>query len=275
MNSLTSTTTLNNGVEMPWIGLGVFKSSPGEETRQAVKHALDIGYRHIDTAAFYENEADVAAGIEEHSVPREELFITTKVWNTDQGYDNTLRAFDLSMKRLKLDVLDLYLVHWPIPDTYIETWKALEKLYADGRVRAIGVSNFLIHHLERVMQESDIVPAVNQVEFHPRLVQKPLLDFCASHKVQFEAWSPLMRGQILDHETVTRIAAECGKSPAQVLLRWDLQHNVVTIPKSVHEKRIRENSAVFDFELSSEQMAALDALDQDKRIGPHPDEMGR
>ena len=273
--SIQSKVALNNGVEIPWLGFGVFQAAPGDDTVASVGHALRTGYRHIDTAAFYENEADVGAAIAESGIPRDEIFVTTKVWNTDQGYDSTLRAFDVSVRKLGLDVVDLYLVHWPVPELYTDTWKALEKLYADGRVRAIGVSNFLEHHLETIMSRFEIVPTVNQVEFHPRLLQTELRHFCRKHRIQYEAWSPLMRGKILDSDVLTGIAASHGKTPAQVLLRWDLQHEVVTIPKSVHPERIEENAGIFDFELSEEDMRAIDALDQNRRIGPHPDEIGR
>ncbi len=270
---LTSSTTLNNGLRMPWLGLGVFKTQPGTEVEQAVRWALEIGYRHIDTASFYENEDGVGKALAESGVPREEVFLTTKVWNTEQGYEETLAAFDRSRRKLRTDVVDLYLIHWPIERTFKETWKALEKLYADGNVRAIGVSNFLVHHLQDLMREADVVPAANQVEWHPFVLQPELLGYCRKNGIQFEAWSPLTRGRFLDHEVITDIARAHGKTPAQVLIRWDLQHEVVTIPKSVHRERIEENSRVFDFELSGEEMRKLDALDSNTRIGPDPDEM--
>ena len=275
MNSLTSTVTLNNGVEMPWVGLGVYKSAPGSETETAVRYALDAGYRHVDTASFYENEQSVGVALAAHDVPVEEVFVTTKLWNDDHGFDRTLRAFDVSMEKLGLETLDLYLIHWPMPDTFAETWKALGRLYSEGRVRAIGVSNFLEHHLRTLAEQSEIVPAVNQIEFHPMLVQQPLLEYCRSFGIRVEAWSPLIRGLFFGHETIARVAEECGKTPAQVLVRWDLQHGVVTIPKSVHRERIVENADVFDFELSETQMQALDELDRNYRLGPHPDEIGR
>ncbi len=271
--SLTSTTALNNGVKMPWVGLGVFLVEPGDECSFSVKTALELGYRHIDTASFYRNEESVARGVKESGVPREEIFITSKVWNDEQGYDETLRAFDQSLEKLETDYLNLFLIHWPIKGKFPDTWKALEKLYADGRVRAIGVSNFLVHHLEELQSNANIPPAVNQVEFHPFLLQKPLLDYCKSQEIQLEAWSPLTRGKYLDNEVITEIAQNHGKSNAQVLIRWDLQHEVVTIPKSVHRERIAENAQVFDFELSDEEMRKLDALDTETRIGPHPDSM--
>ncbi|XOK59795.1 aldo/keto reductase [Paenibacillus elgii] len=264
------TTVLNNGVRMPWLGLGVWKTKEGDEVVQAVQHALEAGYRSIDTAAVYGNEAGVGQAIQASSIPRDQLFITTKVWNADQGYDSTLRAFEESRRKLQLEVIDLYLIHWPGKDKYKETWKALEKLYKDGLVRAIGVSNFKVHHLEDLLQDSEIVPAVNQVEFHPLLIQQELRTFCREHKIQLEAWSPLMQGN-LDLPLLSELAGKYGKTPAQIILRWDLQHGVVTIPKSIRESRIRENIDVFDFTLSDEDMARLDGLNQDRRFGPDPD----
>lgn len=266
----SDTTVLNNGVRMPWLGLGVWKTKEGDEVVQAVQHALEAGYRSIDTAAVYGNEAGVGQAIQASSIPRDQLFVTTKVWNADQGYDSTLRAFEESRRKLQLEVIDLYLIHWPGKDKYKETWKALEKLYKDGLVRAIGVSNFKVHHLEDLLQDSEIVPAVNQVEFHPLLIQQELRTFCKEHKIQLEAWSPLMQGN-LDLPLLSELAGKYGKTPAQIILRWDLQHGVVTIPKSIRESRIRENIDVFDFTLSDEDMARLDGLNQDHRFGPDPD----
>jgi diketogulonate reductase-like aldo/keto reductase len=268
---LSSTVALNNGVQVPWLGLGVFKSPPGRETEQAVRWALEIGYRHIDTAAFYQNEEDVGRALRDSGVPREQVFLTTKVWNTDQGYEKTLEAFDRSRKKLGVDVVDLYLIHWPVRGKYKETWKALEELLADGKVRAIGVSNFLVHHLEDLMKSASVVPAMNQVEFHPFLVQKELLDFDAKSGIRHEAWSPLTRGRSLDHPTIAAIAKKHGRTNAQVVLRWDLQLGVVTIPKSVHRERILENSRIFDFQLDADDMAHITALDAGARIGPNPD----
>jgi methylglyoxal/glyoxal reductase len=270
---LASTVRLNNGVEIPWVGLGVFKSPPGRETEQAVRWALELGYRHVDTAAFYQNEEDVARGLKASGVPREEVFITTKVWNTDQGYEQALKAFDRSRLALDVDVVDLYLVHWPVRGKFVETWKALEKLLADGKVRAIGVSNFLVHHLEELRQSSSVAPALNQVEFHPFLVQKELLDYDAAAGIRHEAWSPLTRGKRLDHPAITAVARKHGRTAAQVLLRWDLQLGVVTIPKSVHRERILENSKLFDFQLDAEDMARITGLDAGARQGPNPDTM--
>ena len=270
---LSSTLKLSYGVEIHWVGLGVFKSPPGAETEQAVRWALEIGYRHIDTAAFYENEADVGRALKDSGVPREKVFITTKVWNTDQGYESTLKAFDRSRRLLDIDVVDLYLVHWPIKGKYKETWKALEKLLGEGKVRAIGVSNFLAHHLEDLMKNSTIAPTVNQVEFHPFLVQKDLLDFDSRSGIRHEAWSPLTRGRFLDNPVIAELSRKYGKTPAQIVLRWDIDLGVVTIPKSVHRERILENSLVFDFELAHEDIARISGLDTGTRIGPHPDNM--
>jgi methylglyoxal/glyoxal reductase len=268
---LTSTVKLNNGVEIPWVGLGVFKSPPGQVTEQAVRWALEIGYRHVDTAAFYENEADVGRALKDSGVPRESVFVTTKVWNTDQGYQQTLEAFDRSRAKLGLDVVDLYLVHWPVKTKYKETWKAMEKLLADGKVHAIGVSNFLAHHLEDLRKNAQVTPAVNQVEFHPFLVQEDLLMYDARNGVRHEAWSPLTRGRNLDNPVIAEIARRHDRTPAQVILRWDLDLGVVTIPKSVHRERILENSKVFDFELARDDVARISALDTGTRIGPNPD----
>jgi Aldo/keto reductases, related to diketogulonate reductase len=269
--SIAEATVLHNGVRMPWLGLGVWKTQNGQETVDAVTAAIRNGYRAIDTAAIYKNEESVGRAIAESGVNRNELFITTKVWNDDQGYDSTLRAFDKSRELLGLDVIDLYLVHWPGKDKFKETYRALETLYNDGKVRAIGVSNFKVHHLEELMGSCNIKPMVNQVEFHPLLTQKELLNFCRKHSIQLEAWSPLMQGN-LDIPLLKELGDKYGKTPAQIVLRWDLQHGVVTIPKSVHEHRIKENADVFDFQLSDAEMEAIDGLNQDKRFGSDPDE---
>ncbi|QNU33035.1 aldo/keto reductase [Geobacillus sp. 47C-IIb] len=256
---------------MPWVGLGVYKVKEGEEVKGAVRTALEVGYRHIDTAAFYENEEGVGQAIRESGIPREQVFVTTKVWNTDQGYETTLKAFNTSLKKLGFDYVDLYLVHWPVKGKYKETYKALEKLYKDGYVRAIGVSNFQIHHLQDVLADCEIKPMVNQVEYHPRLTQKELHAFCRENGIQLEAWSPLMRGEILNEPTIVEIGKKYGKTPAQVVLRWDLQNGVVTIPKSVTPARIKENATIFDFSLTDEEMRQIDALNLNKRIGADPD----
>jgi diketogulonate reductase-like aldo/keto reductase len=274
-NNLKDTATLHNGVKMPWLGLGVYKAEDGEEVIQAVKAAIKNGYISIDTASFYQNEAGVGQAIRESEVPREDLFITTKVWNTDQGYESTLKAFETSINKLGLDYLDLYLVHWPGPDQnkYRETWKALEKLYKDGRVRAIGVCNFQVCHLEDLIAHSEIKPMVNQVEFHPHLTQTELREYCKKEGIQLEAWAPLKRGELFEDPILMEIAQKYSKSVAQVILRWDLQSEVVTIPKSVKEHRIIANADVFDFELSAEDMGKINGLNKDDRVGPNPDTM--
>ncbi len=263
--------SLRNGIEMPYLGLGVWQTRDGEEVINAVKWALEAGYRHIDTAAIYENEAGVGEGIRKSEVPREEVFLVSKVWNSDQGYDATLRAFEASLSKLGTDYLDLYLVHWPVKGRYKETWKALETLYKDKRVRSIGVSNFLKHHLEDLMGRAEIVPMVNQMEFHPYLVQQSLLDFCVEQGIQYEAWSPLMQGNVFDDGTLKEMAERYNKTIAQIVLRWDLQKGVVTIPKSSNKDRILQNGSLFDFELSEKDMGILDRLDRNKRFGPDPD----
>ncbi len=268
---LTSTYTLNNGVKIPMVGLGVFQSVPGKETEQAARWALELGYRHIDTAAFYENEEDVGRAVRDSGLPREEVFVTTKVWNADQGYESTLKAFDKSRKKMGMDVVDLYLIHWPVKGKFTDTWKALERLYAGGKVRAIGVSNFLVHHLEELRKASSILPAVNQVEFHPFLVQKDLLDFDSRAGIRHEAWAPLTRGRGFTNPVISSLAKKYGRTPAQIILRWDIQLGVVTIPKSVHRERIEENSKVFDFVLDEEDVAKITVLDKGERMGPHPD----
>ncbi|AWB46880.1 aldo/keto reductase [Paenibacillus sp. CAA11] len=260
---------------MPWFGLGVWQVEDGSEVINSVKWAIKHGYRSIDTAAVYKNEEGVgqaiAEAMKEEGVSRDQLFITSKVWNSDQGYESTLEAFEASLKRLGLEYLDLYLIHWPVKGKYKETWKALEKLYKEGKVRAIGVSNFHVHHLEDLLGDAEVVPAVDQVELHPYLSQLELRKFAESKGIQIEAWSPLANGQIIKDETISKIAEKYGKTSAQIVLRWDLQSKIVTIPKSVKEQRIIENSSVFDFELSAEDMAAIDALNKNERTGADPD----
>ncbi|CAH1190195.1 Glyoxal reductase [Paenibacillus auburnensis] len=272
MMHLTDSTVLNNGVHMPWFGLGTYKAE-GAEVAKAVATALELGYRSIDTAAVYGNEEEVGQSIAASGVARDSLFVTTKVWNTDQGYDTTLRAFETSCKKLGLDVIDLYLIHWPGQTLYKDTWRALERLYGEGRVRAIGVSNFQIHHLEELKKESSIVPAVNQVELHPRFIQKELRDYCTQHQIQIEAWAPLMKGRLQDNELLQGIAGKHGKTVSQVILRWGLQSSIVIIPKSVTASRIKENSEIFDFELSADEVSAISGLDAGERIGTNPDNL--
>lgn len=267
---IQDTTTLNNGVTMPWLGLGVWKTKDGDEVIQAVSDAITAGYRSIDTAAVYGNETGVGQALKASGIPREQLFITTKVWNADQGFESTLRAFEDSRRKLQLDTLDLYLVHWPVKGKYKETWKALIKLRDEGYVRAIGVSNFQVHHLQDLIDDTGVVPAVNQVELHPLLNQRELRSFCQEKGIQLEAWSPLMQGN-LDLPLLTELSGKYGKSPAQIVLRWDLQHGIVTIPKSVTKHRILENANIFDFTLSDEDMIRLDGLNQNRRFGADPD----
>ncbi|MGC5010853.1 aldo/keto reductase [Streptosporangium sp. DT93] len=264
--------TLNNGVSMPRIGFGVFQI-PRDETARAVTTALETGYRSIDTAKVYRNEREVGEALAASDLPRDEVFVTTKLWNDDQGHDSALAAFDASMERLGLDRLDLYLIHWPTParDLYLETWKALAKLYADGRVRAVGVSNFQPPHLTRVIEETGLVPAVNQVELHPALQQAELRAFHARHGIVTEAWSPLAQGGVLDDPVIVDIAGTYGRTPAQVVLRWHLELGNVVIPKSVTPSRIRENLDVSGFALTDEDMARIAELDTGTRTGPDPD----
>ena len=271
ITDVCGTVSLSNGVKMPYLGLGVYKSQNGNEVIHAVHYALDAGYRHIDTAALYQNEEGVGKAVADASIDRKDLFITSKVWNTDQGYDPAIRAFYQSLSKLKTDYLDLYLVHWPVEGKYKDTWRALETLYDEGKIKAIGVSNFLQHHLEDLLQAARIAPMVDQLEFHPRLIQPSLLDFCKQQQIQYEAWAPLMQGRVLDLSELGIIAGKYDKSIAQLVLRWDLQKGVVTIPKSVHKNRVMENAALFDFEISEEDMLLIDTLDCKARIGPDPD----
>ncbi|SFE67323.1 Aldo/keto reductase [Bacillus sp. OV194] len=275
-NHLQDTTTLHNGVKMPWFGLGVFKVEEGPELVNAVKTAIRHGYRSIDTAAIYENEEGVGKGIQEglaeSGVERRDLFVTSKVWNADLGYDSTIAAYEESLRKLGLEYLDLYLIHWPVEGKYKDAWRALETLYKEGRVKAIGVSNFQIHHLKDLMKDAEIKPMINQVEYHPKLSQKELQEFCKAQGIQMEAWSPLMQGQLLDHPVLKEIADHHNKSVAQIILRWDLQNGVITIPKSTKEHRIIENSMVFNFELSDMEMNRINELNQNLRVGPDPDD---
>ncbi|MDA5560392.1 aldo/keto reductase [Exiguobacterium sp. MMG028] len=269
-------TTLNNNVKMPMLGLGVYKVEDGAVTVDTVKAALEADYRLIDTAAIYQNEESVGQALRGAGIPREEVFVTTKLWNEFHGFDEALQAFQDSLDRLGLEYVDLFLIHWPMPrfGKFVETYKALEQLYEEGRVRAIGVSNFEVEHLEQIIQSCSIVPAVNQVEIHPYLSQKELIAFCKRYDIQIQAWSPLMKGrEALEDDTIVEIANRHGKSPAQVILRWHLQNGVAVIPKSVTPSRIKENIQVFDFTLTKEEMAAIDALNRDERTGSDPKEM--
>ncbi|WP_328394299.1 aldo/keto reductase [Streptomyces sp. NBC_00390] len=264
--------TLNNGVSMPQLGFGVWQV-PDDEAARTVAAALEAGYRSIDTAAIYGNEEGTGRAIASSGIARDELFVTTKLWNSDQGYDSTLRAFDKSLERLGLEYVDLYLIHWPVPskDAYVDTYKALEKIHADGRAKAIGVSNFLPEHLERLIAQTSVVPAVNQIELHPQLAQAASRAVHERHGITTEAWSPLGQGRgLLEVPTIVAIAQKHGRTPAQVVLRWHLQLGNVVIPKSVTPSRIRENADVFDFELDADDLAAFAALDEGRRLGPDP-----
>jgi len=266
------TVTLNNGVEMPQVGFGVFQV-PNKETTAAVSAALKAGYRSIDTAAIYGNEEGVGAALAQSGIDREELFITSKIWIADMGYEQTLEAFEASLQRLGLDYLDLFLIHWPAPDKdlYVETWKALEKLYADKKIRAIGVSNFQPAHLDKLIAEGTIVPAVNQVELHPALQNREVIAANTAQGIITEAWSPLAQGAMLTDETILAIAETHKVTAAQIILRWHLRQGRVIIPKSVTESRIIANLDLFGFELTSDELAIIDALDRDGRTGPNPD----
>ncbi|OXS67378.1 aldo/keto reductase [Lysinibacillus sp. KCTC 33748] len=268
--------TLNNGLEMPLIGYGVFRVPEGDDLAEAVKTAIAKGYRSIDTAQVYRNEESVGRGIraaiDEGLVTREELFVTSKVWNDGLSYEETLAAYDSSLEKLGLDYLDLYLVHWPGIDTnYVDVYKALEKVYQDGRVRSIGVSNFHVHHLEHLLKETSVVPVINQIEFHPHLTQEEVRAFCKEKGIQAEAWSPLMNGSLLEESLIQQLASKYGKTPAQIVLRYDVQHGVVTIPKTMTPARMTENLTVSDFALTEEEMAQLDALNDGLRCGPDPE----
>jgi 2,5-diketo-D-gluconate reductase A len=262
---------LRDGVTMPQLGFGVFQVPPGE-TQAVVEQALEAGYRHIDTAAAYRNEAGVGAAIEASGIAREDVFVTTKLWNSEQGYDSTLHAFERSLGELEMDHVDLYLIHWPVPsaDRYLETWRAFERIHAEGGARTIGVSNFRVEDLERLRAEAETLPTVNQIELHPRLQQAELRVWHAEHGVATEAWSPLAQGEVLDDGTIETIAANVGRTPAQVVLRWHLQLGNIVIPKSVTRERIHENIELFDFELSEDHMDAIGRLDAGERTGPDP-----
>lgn len=271
MDYFNGKVTLSNGVEMPQLGLGVYKMTDSVETIRAISHALEIGYRAVDTAAIYENEKETGEAIRQSGIPREQLFITSKVWNSDQGYDATLRAFEASLERLQMDYLDLYLTHWPVADTFVDTYRAIERLYEEKLIRSTGVSNHHIHHLEKVFNVANVKPMVNQIELHPMLTQEPLRNFCNEHGIVVTSWSPLARGKLMDEPTLQQIGMKYGKTPAQVIIRWHLQHGLVVIPKSVTPARIQSNIDVNDFELTLEDMMKIDALNRDERTGTNPE----
>lgn len=267
-----TTIRLASGHSIPQLGLGVWQSPQGAPTRDAVTAALRLGYRHIDTARVYRNEPDVGAAVRESDIPRDQIFVTTKLWNDDQGYDSTLRAFDKSLERLNIEYIDLYLIHWPVAGKRLDSWRALEKLHADGRARSIGVSNFLVPHLQELVATAKTPPHANQIELSPFLQRRPTVELCKKLGIAIEAYSPLTRGEKLGDPVVAAIAREIGKTAAQVLLRWSVQHGYIVLPKSVRAERIAENGAIFDFTLSDEQMSRLDALEENLVTGWDPAE---
>ncbi len=275
INHLQDTITLNNDIQMPGMGLGVFQVE-NDATAEMVKNAIEVGYRSIDTAAIYGNEVGVGEGVKQAlastGLQREDLFITSKVWNDGLSYEETITAYEESLEKLGLDYLDLYLIHWPGKEKYAESWKALEDLYEQGKIKAIGVCNFTVSHLQNLLSFARIKPVVNQVEFHPRMQQTELRSFCEQHQIQLEAWAPLMQGGLLEDATISNIATKYGKTNAQVILRWDVQNGIITIPKSVRRERMLQNADIFDFKLTDEEMALINAMNLEQRVGPNPDE---
>jgi len=268
--TFASTVPLHGTVDIPLLGFGVYKVEPGAETEDAVVAALEAGYRHIDTAALYRNEVDVGKAIAASGIDRSELFITTKLWNSHQGYESTLAAFDRSLEKLGLDYVDLYLIHWPKPEHTEGTWRAMEEIQAAGKARAIGVSNFLAEHLDQLTETATVMPSINQIEFHPHLQSAELISYCRDHGIVVEAWSPLKHGEIINDPELAVIADAHGVTVAQVVLRWMLQRGIVTLPKSITPSRIAENRDVYDFELTDDEVAAINAMDRDDRVGPDP-----
>ncbi len=279
--NLKSTYTLNNGLEIPRVGFGTWQTPDGQVAVDSVLAALEVGYRHIDTAAAYNNESGVGEALRQSSLPREEVFVTTKLWNSERGYEKTLAAFEVSMEKLGLEYLDLYLIHWPAAKgepqewqkTNADTWRAFEELYEQGRIKSIGVSNFMPHHLKPLMESAKIMPMVNQIEFHPGLLQEETAEFCKANDILVQAWSPLGSGRLLENKDLKSIAAKYGKSTAQVCIRWCLQHGSLPLPKSVTPARIKENADVFDFELGAQDMALIDAMPNVGGSGLHPDKV--
>lgn len=268
---LIPTKKLLNGVEMPYLGLGVYKMEDPEEALVAMTKALELGYRAIDTAALYNNEKEVGEAIRTSNIPRKEIFVTTKVWNSDQGYDETLRAFETSLKKLGLDYIDLYLTHWPVEEKFVDTYRAIERLYEEKLIRVPGVSNHHAHHLQKIFAKANVQPMVNQVECHPYLQQDELKQFCKEHQIAVTAWAPIGKGRILQDKTLTELASKYGKTPAQIILRWHYQEDTITIPKSVTPSRIEENMQIFDFELSTEDMLKIKSINKNERMGQNPD----
>lgn len=267
---ISKTIRMCNGIEMPRLGLGVWKAAKGNETREAVLQAIEAGYRHIDTAAMYGNEEDVGAAVRESGLPRSEIFVTTKLWNTDQGYEQALKAFATSFAKLRIEYVDLYLIHWPVAGLRLDSWRALEKLHKEGLIKTIGVSNYMVNHLEELKAVAEVQPAVNQIEIHPFLQHVAVRDYCAKNDIVVQAYSPLMRGDRLDHPVIVEVAERAGRSAAQVVLRWLLEKNLVVLPKSINPGRIVENSKIFDFELSAQDIKMLDGLNEDAAIGWDP-----
>jgi diketogulonate reductase-like aldo/keto reductase len=271
MNSINSKVTLNNGYEIPQLGLGLFRTGSGKEMEQAVLAAYENGYRLFDTASVYQNEDSFGEVVKYNGLKREELFITSKVWNSDQGYESTLKAFDKSIKKLKTDYLDIYLIHWAVEGMFIETWRALEKLYKEGLIKAIGVCNFFEHHFKELQGNSEIKPVLNQIEYHPHLQQPKLKHFCDEREIFIEAWGPIKRGAVNEIPLMQKLSEKYSKSPVQITLRWELQKNIITIPKSAKPDRIKHNADIFDFEISLEDVQAINKLDRNDRFGPDPD----
>ena len=271
MLNLKSTITMNNGIKIPRLGFGVYRAAQGDETKNAVLNALEVGYRHIDTASAYGNEESVGEAIKESGLKREEIFLTTKLFNSDMRAHRQMDAFKESLDRLKVDYVDLYLIHWPVPGVYLESWKVLEEIYNKGLAKAIGVSNFLQHHLDDVIAHGSIVPAANQVEFSPLWQDNLLIQYCREKNIAFEAWGPLAAGELIGDRTTGDIGAKYGKTGSQVILRWMLQKNIIVFPKTVHKSRMIENADIFDFELSDEDMAIIDNMNRHRRTGSDPD----
>ena len=269
--NLSSTLKLNNGVDIPLLGLGVFRAPEGDETYNAVRYAIEAGYKHVDTAMVYNNERSVGKAIKDSGIKREDIFITTKLWNENMRQGNQYQAFEDSLERLQVDYIDLYLIHWPVKEKYVESWKVLEQIYKEGRARAVGVSNFHIHHLEDIFAASDLIPAVNQVECSPWLTQVELVDYCQAKGIVFEPWSPLGAGQLIDNDVLKSIAQKYNKTVAQLILKWGLQRGFINIPKSTNKERIIENTKIFDFTITDEDMAEIFTLNIGKRTGADPE----